>query len=321
MRHLEYNEARFAKVLQHLHQHYPHDIALARLADIACLSPYHWHRLYRAVLGETIYETLKRIRLHHAARLLLDSHKPLPDIARACGYGGNAQSFARIFRDAYGMSPQDYRARGGVPYPALPPERTTATYPVKIRDIAALPVVALPHHGDYMSIGASFSQLETLLTLRGHLPAPQARYFGIYYDDPAGCPTAQLRAAAAVVKGRHKAEGVRVMVVPGSARVRLQAEAEGLDKIFTDFGAEWRNAGCSMCLGMNPDTMDAGRYAVLEHRGAYAELHRAYDWLYRDWLLNSPYQLADAPCLEEYLNDWQQVPPQELRTNIYLPLI
>ena len=67
-----------------------------------------------------------------------------------------------------------------------------------------------------------------------------------------------LRAAASVVKGRHKADGVRVMVVPGSARVRLQAEAEGLDKIFTDFGAEWRNAGCSMCLGMNPDTMDAG---------------------------------------------------------------
>ena len=67
-----------------------------------------------------------------------------------------------------------------------------------------------------------------------------------------------LRAAASVVKGRHKADGVRVMVVPGSARVRLQAEAEGLDKIFTDFGAEWRNAGCSMCLGMNPDTMNAG---------------------------------------------------------------
>ena len=51
---------------------------------------------------------------------------------------------------------------------------------------------------------------------------------------------------------------VRVMVVPGSARVRLQAEAEGLDKIFTDFGAEWRNAGCSMCLGMNPDQLAPG---------------------------------------------------------------
>lgn len=64
-----------------------------------------------------------------------------------------------------------------------------------------------------------------------------------------------LRGAAAVVKGRKKADGVRVLVVPGSARVRLQAEAEGLDKIFMDFGAEWRNAGCSMCLAMNPDKL------------------------------------------------------------------
>ncbi|MDD7465044.1 MAG: 3-isopropylmalate dehydratase large subunit [Actinomycetaceae bacterium] len=64
-----------------------------------------------------------------------------------------------------------------------------------------------------------------------------------------------LRGAAAVVKGRKKADGVRVLVVPGSARVRLQAEAEGLDTIFTEFGAEWRNAGCSMCLAMNPDKL------------------------------------------------------------------
>ncbi|MCL2423408.1 MAG: 3-isopropylmalate dehydratase large subunit, partial [Micrococcales bacterium] len=67
-----------------------------------------------------------------------------------------------------------------------------------------------------------------------------------------------LRAAAKVVKGRRKADGVRVLVVPASARVRLQAEAEGLDKVFTDFGAEWRNAGCSMCLGMNPDQLAPG---------------------------------------------------------------
>ena len=67
-----------------------------------------------------------------------------------------------------------------------------------------------------------------------------------------------LRAAAAVVKGRKKADSVRVLVVPGSARVRLQAEQEGLDQIFIDFGAEWRNAGCSMCLGMNPDQLAPG---------------------------------------------------------------
>ncbi len=67
-----------------------------------------------------------------------------------------------------------------------------------------------------------------------------------------------LRAFASVVAGRTKAPGVRVMVVPGSARVRLQAEAEGLDRVFTDFGAEWRFAGCSMCLGMNPDQLAPG---------------------------------------------------------------
>ncbi|QPE03547.1 3-isopropylmalate dehydratase large subunit [Microbacterium schleiferi] len=67
-----------------------------------------------------------------------------------------------------------------------------------------------------------------------------------------------LRAFASIIQGRTKAEGVRVMVVPGSARVRLEAEAEGLDKVFTDFGAEWRFAGCSMCLGMNPDQLAPG---------------------------------------------------------------
>ncbi|WGW13043.1 3-isopropylmalate dehydratase large subunit [Saxibacter everestensis] len=71
-----------------------------------------------------------------------------------------------------------------------------------------------------------------------------------------------LRAAADIVKGRTKADGVRVMVVPGSARVRLEAEAEGLDQVFKDFGAEWRFAGCSMCLGMNPDQLKPGERAA-----------------------------------------------------------
>ncbi len=67
-----------------------------------------------------------------------------------------------------------------------------------------------------------------------------------------------LRSVAKVFRGRKKAPSVRVLVVPSSARVRLQAEAEGLDRIFLDFGAEWRNAGCSMCLGMNPDQLKPG---------------------------------------------------------------
>jgi 3-isopropylmalate/(R)-2-methylmalate dehydratase large subunit len=67
-----------------------------------------------------------------------------------------------------------------------------------------------------------------------------------------------LRAFASVIKGHKKADNVRVMVVPGSARVRIEAEAEGIDKIVEEFGAEWRFAGCSMCLGMNPDQLAPG---------------------------------------------------------------
>ena len=67
-----------------------------------------------------------------------------------------------------------------------------------------------------------------------------------------------LRLAASVLRGRRIAEGVRMLVVPGSARVRLQAELEGLDKIFLASGAEWRAAGGSMCLGMNPDQLSPG---------------------------------------------------------------
>lgn len=71
-----------------------------------------------------------------------------------------------------------------------------------------------------------------------------------------------LRMAADVIRGRKVADNVQMLVVPGSARVRLQAEEEGLDQIFKDAGAEWRNAGCSMCLGMNPDQLTPGQRAA-----------------------------------------------------------
>ena len=67
-----------------------------------------------------------------------------------------------------------------------------------------------------------------------------------------------LRTAAEIVKGRHVDKDTRLLVVPGSVRVRLQAEEEGLDVIFKEAGAEWRGAGCSMCLGMNPDQLTPG---------------------------------------------------------------
>jgi 3-isopropylmalate/(R)-2-methylmalate dehydratase large subunit len=71
-----------------------------------------------------------------------------------------------------------------------------------------------------------------------------------------------LREAARIIKDQKIAAGVRTLVVPGSQQVKLQAEAEGLDRIFRQAGAEWREAGCSMCIAMNGDEIQAGQYAV-----------------------------------------------------------
>jgi 3-isopropylmalate/(R)-2-methylmalate dehydratase large subunit len=71
-----------------------------------------------------------------------------------------------------------------------------------------------------------------------------------------------LRAAASVLRGRRVAAGVRALVVPGSQQVKRQAEAEGLDRVFREAGAEWREAGCSMCIAMNGDALRPGQYAV-----------------------------------------------------------
>ncbi len=71
-----------------------------------------------------------------------------------------------------------------------------------------------------------------------------------------------LELAARVLKGRKVARGVRMLVVPGSQQIKREAEARGLAKIFIDAGAEWRESGCSMCIGMNGDTVEAGQYAV-----------------------------------------------------------
>jgi len=94
--------------------------------------------------------------------------------------------------------------------------------------------------------------------LTGGTPMKDIRVDTVFLGSCTNSRMEDLRAAAAVIKGKSKDPNVRMIVVPGSARVRLEAEAEGLDQVFKDFGAEWRFAGCSMCLGMNPDQLDEG---------------------------------------------------------------
>lgn len=98
----------------------------------------------------------------------------------------------------------------------------------------------------------------TYMDLEAGTPMKDIRVDTVFLGSCTNSRIEDLRAAADIIRGREKDPNIRMLVVPGSARVRLEAEAEGLDKVFLDFGAEWRFAGCSMCLGMNPDQLEPG---------------------------------------------------------------
>jgi 3-isopropylmalate/(R)-2-methylmalate dehydratase large subunit len=98
----------------------------------------------------------------------------------------------------------------------------------------------------------------TYMDLKGGTPMKSIKIDTVFLGSCTNGRIEDLRSAAEIIKGKRVAGNTRMLVVPGSARVRLQAEAEGLDQIFLAAGAEWRSAGCSMCLGMNPDQLKPG---------------------------------------------------------------
>ncbi|MDQ1615105.1 MAG: 3-isopropylmalate/(R)-2-methylmalate dehydratase large subunit [Actinomycetota bacterium] len=105
---------------------------------------------------------------------------------------------------------------------------------------------------------ASAERALTYMDLRPGTPLRDITVDTVFLGSCTNGRIEDLRAAAGVIRGHRVADGVRLLVVPGSVRVRLQAEAEGLDEVFLAAGAEWRHAGCSMCLGMNPDQLAPG---------------------------------------------------------------
>ena len=118
----------------------------------------------------------------------------------------------------------------------------------------------VPDPADLADAGERISAEKALayMGLRAGTPLREIAVDTVFLGSCTNGRIEDLRAAAAVLRGRQVADGVRMLVVPGSMRVKEQAEAEGLDRIFDDAGAQWRSAGCSMCLGMNPDQLAPG---------------------------------------------------------------
>src|SRR5262245_15807127 len=156
---------RLERVFMWLADHLDDTLDLTRLADVACLSPYHFHRVYRAMQGETAADTVRRLRLHRAAVDLITGELPVARIARRAGYGSQ-EAFTRAFKAAYGVPPARYRASFVPSQTANGQEDVmdTTTYEASIRHTSPIRVAALAHQGPYMNIGSTF---ERLLALAG----------------------------------------------------------------------------------------------------------------------------------------------------------
>ncbi|WP_448203627.1 AraC family transcriptional regulator [Azospirillum sp. sgz302134] len=270
---------RIERVVDHIATHLDLPLDLERLAGIACFSPYHFHRIYRAMTGETAADTLRRLRLHRAAGHLVQGTDEIARIARRAGYG-SVEAFTRAFGQTYGVSPAAYRRHGRlVPPPNHPTDTEAPMYDVTIQDLPPLRVVAMDHCGPYIAIGTTFEKLYAWAAARGLL-GPETRAFAVYYDDPESVPADKLRSKAALDLGREAPEDAAV----------------------------------------HPLDIAGGRHAVLVHKGPYAELERAYRWLYRDWLPTSGQTPAHRPAVEQYLNNSRNLPPEEWLTEIRLPL-
>jgi 3-isopropylmalate/(R)-2-methylmalate dehydratase large subunit len=122
---------------------------------------------------------------------------------------------------------------------------------------------ALPQASDFSGAErAAFEKAMTYMGLEAGKPLLGHKVDVVFVGSCTNSRISDLRAAASVFKGRKVASGVRTLVVPGSHDIKKQAEAEGLDRVFMDAGAEWREPGCSMCIAMNGDQLSPGQYAV-----------------------------------------------------------
>ena len=273
-------EQRLLGVIDYIYEHVDGELDVNVLADVACMSSYHFHRIYREFAGETINVTVRRMRLLKAAAYLVRSNLSQQQIAKKVGYG-SVEAFNRAFSKHYQETPNQYRiARAAkqvtMLYPKSDKEYKTM-YQVEQHTTPSLSLITIDHSGDYMQIGQAFEKLSMMADKLG-LINDKTRFFGIYYDDPKTVKADELRSKACItvdsitLPEQHEFE---VMNIPASNSVSL---------LF---------------------------------KGDYPELEKPYDWLFGEYLPSSQYQLKDFPPFEEYLNDLREVAPQDLLTRIY----
>ncbi len=281
---------RILRVLVHIQEHLDEPLTLEELARGAHFSPYHFHRIFRGIVGESLGEHVRRVRLDRAAQHLLYTERPVTRIALEAGYETH-ESFTRAFRAAFGASPSEYRRSGpfGQCAPGRPkarrgqvslnPYQGEVTVEVEIKNLEPIRVAFVRHMGPYDQCGSAWGTLCGYAGPKGYM-RPDTLAIGISYDDPDVTPPEKLRYDACIT-----------------------------------VGDDFQPAG-----EVGVQDIAGGDYAVVTHLGPYDGLKETYRKIFREWVPNCGRELRSQPCFEIYRKDPNTTPPEELVTEIYVPL-
>lgn len=261
---------------------------LSRLAEAASFSPFHFHRVYRAMTGETTGQTVARLRLLQGLRLLANGERTVTDAALAVGYQ-TPQAFTRALRQGIGGTPSELRAEperlwreiDRLAQPPAPEDGTAAPLRVEVVSVEPFQVAALRVTGAYPEQNQGYGRLFGWAAQNGLLDSLRGLY-GVPLDDRRDVPP--------------QACAFDCMLALGAA--------------FADDPGE----------GIRLQTLGGGRYARVRLVGAFDGLEALTDALLARWLPDSGETLRAAPLFHEYLDDPDETPEAVLRTDIYLPL-
>ncbi len=273
---------RIERVLSHIERAADDaELSLDRLSSIACLSPFHFHRVFRVMTGETLAETVRRVRLARSLPGLANPDETVTRAAAGAGYG-SSQAYARAFRAATGGSASELRAgRTDLMARLLRPDPDQAAKtPLAIEIVSTDPLrlLAIRNIGAYAELDQTYERLFDRVFARHSMEA-LAGIYGIWHEDPRFTEASALHFDCAIAVGD----------LPPPDEVEVLALA-------------------------------GGRHARLRHVGAYDRLHDSIDRLYAAVLDSGAEEIGDRPLFVHYVDDPNSRPETEWRSDIYLPL-
>jgi transcriptional regulator, araC-type len=283
MRTITYNDytQRINKVVAYINDHLDESLDLKTLAEVAALSEFHFHRVFKALKGETIGAHISRLRIEAAARLLRYSALSIEDIAFNIGYEAPA-ALSKAFKNQYGITPTQYRTNKDIyimKKEIINPD--LALKAPKIMELEPKNLIYVALTGEYgtLDYGKAYEQLWAVVKSQ-KLFTKGIESICVSYDDPKITEASLQRSE--ICLSIHK-----------------PAHPEG-------------EVSCK--------TLAGGKYAVFFYQGSYTHLSAVYDAAMR-WVIDSEYEIREEPTFEKYLNDSRRTPEEKLKTEVYIPII